>query len=386
MLNGWTVGKQMLRMAEEEKRMPPATSMEVILRAGVVKMNQNKKEWDVIKRRTKTMRVIRLQDLQGRTWERLKAFDLLCSLPDTKVSVTRPHSEQMACLITWVGNTDEQVVELTSSERWRWGEETHSPTDTWQRSLEEWRKHLLPEYKLRENMNSSWGLNWDTKKWADIWNGLRRSCLAPRDKTWLWRLLNKGFFTLERAATMEVEEPICKRCNNGTENIEHIYPGSHTHSVHVEIQVYEGRGSPTPTKVIILEAERTAASLARRYTSKARTYNIEKGKREIAQMHCILITDKLKSRNSIYFTRHPQSPVARQEHLVPTSHHENRAIDREDALEGHHPKERSAQEENPTIESTDHNSEHDIEGAQPVRMQRELQMLGFTEFIMTEAE
>ncbi|KAL3685163.1 hypothetical protein R1sor_003185 [Riccia sorocarpa] len=45
----------------------------------------------------------------------------------------------------------------------------------------------------------------------------------PRDKLWLWRIVNKGFFTHERAAAMEVADPLCVRCKTGTENIEHMF-------------------------------------------------------------------------------------------------------------------------------------------------------------------
>ncbi|KAL3686513.1 hypothetical protein R1sor_009087 [Riccia sorocarpa] len=418
MLSGWGAGKKNLSMVRDKGKLPLETKLEVVIRAGEVQLGTKQKGWTAIKRRLKTMRVTELHELQGRTWDRLKAADQLGFLPDTQVDVEGPCSEAMSVLETWVGRSSDQVVQLADPSRWRWKTDNQETRTSWHRSLQEWRKKLIPEYKLREKMNASWGLNWDTTKWKEIWKGLWRMSLPPRDEIWLWRILNKGFFTLERAATMEIGDPICQRCERGTENIEHLFmqcektaanwnyieslysrctgkvlrntslPGRLEYAVKQENlavttllvtnsrltwrsrckKVYEGRKTTIPTKVILQEADRTTTSIAREYMSQARLASIKTSRRELAQMRVMLSNDKTRRDQRIFAVLPP--PVFTQWHDTPETpeEHEDRSIDRDDALAGHQPKERHTHEERTTRAQAELRSSEQGEWARPISM------------------
>ncbi|KAL3701836.1 hypothetical protein R1sor_019858 [Riccia sorocarpa] len=124
----------------------------------------------------------------------------------------------MELLREWVGGRT-----ITDPGLWRWGIEQKTTEPTWHRANKAWKQTLIPAYKLREKFSASWGCNWDTAKWENIWKKLWQAPLYPWDKLWMWRVLNKGFLTAERTATMGVTEPACTRCNRGTENIEHMF-------------------------------------------------------------------------------------------------------------------------------------------------------------------
>ncbi|KAL3688149.1 hypothetical protein R1sor_014458 [Riccia sorocarpa] len=360
MLSGWCAGKQNLKMVRGKGRLPPDTEVEVVIRIGEVQLGSKHKEWLAIKRRLKMMRVTKLRELSE-----------------------------------WMGAENDQIVQLADPLRWSWDPDDTKPRTTWNRSIQEWKKELQPEYKLREKMNASWGLSWDTKKWMDLRRGLWKACLAPRDKIWLWKILNKGFFTLECSATMEIGSPTCTRCGNGTENIKHMFlfckrtaitwnhlddvykrntgkgmqgtslPSLLEYSVKPENiavlillafhtrytwkdrckKVYEGRDNPTPPTVILQEVEKAATSLAKKYTSKVKLESIKAGRRELALIKRTQTIDKIRRDRRIFAAQLPLTHTMWQETPEPPDSYEDRNTNREDAQEGHQPKEHDNSEE-----------------------------------------
>ncbi|KAL3702203.1 hypothetical protein R1sor_020225 [Riccia sorocarpa] len=127
-------------------------------------------------------------------------------------------------LITWVQQSSPDGAQIHDPRLWKWenASEGDEPT-SWQRTNSEWKKTIRESYPLRQRMNASWGVNWDTRKWEELWKKLWQAKIYPRDKLWLWRILNKGFCTQERAATFGVADARCRRCNDGTENVEHLF-------------------------------------------------------------------------------------------------------------------------------------------------------------------
>ncbi|KAL3700770.1 hypothetical protein R1sor_018792 [Riccia sorocarpa] len=187
---------------------------------------------------------------------------------------------------------------------------------------------------MREKANASWGVSWDTQKWENLWKNLWKSVLFPRDKLWLWRVVNKGFFTLERASTFGVAEPRCTRCNQGTENIDHLFFGcmmvsgqwNKLENLHCRAvgkgnpstsliqligkavkpenaallvssvillrhvwrnrckMVYEAKQQSIPTDIILQEASRMIRTIQSKYKSTAKLEKIQACSKEIAIM------------------------------------------------------------------------------------------------------
>ncbi|KAL3692018.1 hypothetical protein R1sor_005669 [Riccia sorocarpa] len=225
-LQGWKVGQKKLCFDLGDTVISQDIPISTIIRLGEVYTRRNGREWTVLKRRLRTMRVMQLRDLHGVTRDRLIASERLGYLPDGAAGGSGPVSEAMEFLIRCSDQMSSGGYALNRPGLWRWDpdknrSDTRQPS--WDRSNREWKVTLSPASNMRAKLNVSWGLNWDTERWAEVWKRLWKASLFPRDKLWIWKILNKGFFTAERGAAMGVMEPSCGRCENGTENIEHLF-------------------------------------------------------------------------------------------------------------------------------------------------------------------
>ncbi|KAL3694242.1 hypothetical protein R1sor_007893 [Riccia sorocarpa] len=138
------------------------------------------------------MRMNTLEDLKGTPILRLLAADRTGTLPDGHTEGEGPLSRAMSFVQEQVEASREGGLQITDPSLWRWDRDKHEgTTTTWERSNKEWRFILRPEYNLRARYNASWGLNWDTGKWEGLWKHLWKARLFPRDKLWVWRVINK---------------------------------------------------------------------------------------------------------------------------------------------------------------------------------------------------
>ncbi|KAL2632692.1 hypothetical protein R1flu_004171 [Riccia fluitans] len=67
---------------------------------------------------------------------------------------------------------------------------------------------------LERNYELTWNL-----RWSKLWE----KGGPPRIKLWTWMLLHRAFFTGERTATMNVAFDPCRRCNETTESVPHLF-------------------------------------------------------------------------------------------------------------------------------------------------------------------
>ncbi|KAL3685242.1 hypothetical protein R1sor_003264 [Riccia sorocarpa] len=429
---GWKAGKGELQLAMENQHLRADLRMDVVLTAGEKMAQKEKAGWKVIKRRLKTMRVSSLGDLQGRPLERLKSADTLGYLPDTGDNSSGPLSKQMSIILEWANSASPSGQDFGDPTFWRWRTDKKEVNTSWQRSLQEWRKALTPNYNLREKLNSSWGVSWDTKKWMDIWRSLWSANLFPRDKLWTWRILNKGFFTMERGAAMEVSEPLCKRCEAGTENVEHIFLTCSltantwntlsrwynqatgkaiqndsiprmleqatkqenttiaalfaVHSRHTWRHrckaVYEGSSSHTPAKIVLEEAEKMVVALAKRFPSILRQEALRKCRSEIINMKVVQINERIRREGRILPAQWSPHSLMSSEPTVEGATPQARNTDRQAATEGRHPKDRT--EAPPTSSEQRSNPGRSREGFIWRSMRHELELLGFEEISLDE--
>ncbi|KAL3680540.1 hypothetical protein R1sor_023496 [Riccia sorocarpa] len=109
---------------------------------------------------------------------------------------------------------------LADPELWEW--RPGEGQSKWTRSVQEWKKLIPMSYDRTPALNRKWNLVWEEETWANMWKRLWESMLFPREKYWLWKIVQQRFFTMAKAHQIGVAEPTCLRCNRSTEDIEHI--------------------------------------------------------------------------------------------------------------------------------------------------------------------
>ncbi|KAL3696889.1 hypothetical protein R1sor_010965 [Riccia sorocarpa] len=143
--------------------------------------------------------------------------------------------------------------------------------------------------------------------------------------------------------------------------------------------VYEDGTSTTPANVIIMGAEKVITTLSRKFTSETRRSKIDSGKKALAQTRVLHERDKLqRNRHAILTTVDslgrliPEDPETRE-------YWEDRDVDRTDALEVHHPRERWHNDTEYYIKHLDATEKVTRTDPRHNGMLEELELLGFTE-------
>ncbi|KAL3680439.1 hypothetical protein R1sor_023395 [Riccia sorocarpa] len=251
----------------------------------------------------------------------------------------------------------------------------------------------------------SWGKNWDTARWANVWKRLRKYKLLPRDKLWIWKILSKGLFTAERGSAMGVMEPSCSRCQAGTENIEHLFrqlqcrftssswneitalyhqAGGRSLAITSLIELiedvlknsegveallfvahsratwkdrclhrFEGNSARTPVKVILQNAETLATSLSANYKSLPAAEYFQNDARKLALMRTLHQRNRLRRprRDQVGPALGPDTRTASpgmEGTFCPDSADEERRTNRRNAGEGQRSRERNGSTYTPT--------------------------------------
>ncbi|KAL3691868.1 hypothetical protein R1sor_005519 [Riccia sorocarpa] len=388
-LKGWTCGKERMSPRLEQPILAMDTPIDLVIKMGERHLKGRPKSWQLLKRRIKTMGIRRLGDLRGRPIRRILTVDKIGLLPDRSLTVQGPNSEATYLLADLVKRTSTSGSKITDPGLWCWQNEKDARQSTWYKDQKEWKQILIPPHELRVRANASWGLNWDTSKWERLWTKVWQASLFPRDKLWIWRLLNKGLFTAERGFTVGRESAQCERCRQATENIDHLFLRCHsTRNAWKELStvfyrakgrklrdtslpelledvlssenlaaailfviysrftwktrctmVYEGKQVNTPNKVILREAKRLTENLFKRYSAERRKEYLNECKGTLKTMGldpCFggrsraIVTSPLQSEERVW-----EPPLEEEED--PANQH--RDMDRRDALEGRQPKE-----------------------------------------------
>ncbi|KAL3697642.1 hypothetical protein R1sor_011718 [Riccia sorocarpa] len=435
-LTGWKQGRGKLQPQLENAVIHNQTEVEKLITAVGGFAKQRDQVWTPTIRRLRTMRVKTIDDLKTGPLSRLITADKLGYLPD-RWEVEGPSSEPITHIKGWVGRSSEDGSSITDKKLWKWpNEERDEDQFSWQRTNAEWREVIQKQYRLREKSNASWGVSWDTNKWEMLWKSLWQAPLFTRDKLWVWRVLNKGFFTMERAATMGMAEPICGRCKAATENVDHLFymcsetkrqweqleclhnraTGSSIQSTSLlgllEVslrpenaafaaatvlllrqiwrrrckQVYEGRTQSIPLEAVLQAADRMTVNLKRKFTSASKLKVLQNCHKTLTLMRWFLSRDRYGAVDSM----NSPGQSSRNDGMThsPNPEEDERRTDREDASDGRHPKERDVYPgATPIPLPTYNHSESDHPSTSPSRVfsvMQELHLLGFEEFVAPE--
>ncbi|KAL3678837.1 hypothetical protein R1sor_021793 [Riccia sorocarpa] len=100
---------------------------------------------------------------------------------------------------------------------WRW-QLGHKQLTGWSLTTRTCKQLLAGKPGDCAALNRKWGTSDSARRWAKRFTKIWKSLLPPRDKSWLWKLVQHGFPTLMRAIKWHPEESeMCSRCNDDRE-------------------------------------------------------------------------------------------------------------------------------------------------------------------------
>ncbi|KAL3682544.1 hypothetical protein R1sor_000566 [Riccia sorocarpa] len=325
------------------------------------------------------MRVRSFDELHGNTLRRLQAADRLDYLPDRSIRVEGPHTGGLDFLKQWQQNRNRDGVRVTDPHFWRNDNVGNEAEKSWIKPNLEWKKLILQEVKMRAKMNASWGLTWSTEKWRKLWKQLWGAKLFLRDKLWIWRVLNKGFSTMERTSTYGVTTAECTRYQTALAIIFASY-SRFTWKDRCKA-VFEGGTANTPLQVILSEAANTAKKLCRNFKATAKLDSLQTGETTIRVMIAFLLSESTQGTTCFYLDSPPQGRSIREmeDARIYESEGTNRAITTDGGTPGGRlgpPRDFQALD---TLEMSVRTTTPPYEAASPIPMLQELAFLGFTE-------
>ncbi|KAL3679123.1 hypothetical protein R1sor_022079 [Riccia sorocarpa] len=116
------------------------------------------------------------------------------------------------------------TTRLTDPNLWTW-RKAGKTFQGWDLLTFQWKQLLGKDLNLHIKLNSVWGLTWDPGRWQLFWQGLWKSELFLRDKTWIWRFMHNGLCVGTRLQKMKVSGGICPWCEEEIESVQHCLLG-----------------------------------------------------------------------------------------------------------------------------------------------------------------
>ncbi|KAL3689903.1 hypothetical protein R1sor_016212 [Riccia sorocarpa] len=119
----------------------------------------------------------------------------------------------------------EMLVESKSISqlKWKW-QVGRKEVQSWNLTTRTCKRLLTGRSWNCERLNSKWGTQDSSRRWAKRFTAVWKSSLPPRRKAWIWKILQNGLPTLVRALKWnEQGSRRCARCNEGEENTTHLF-------------------------------------------------------------------------------------------------------------------------------------------------------------------
>ncbi|KAL3688431.1 hypothetical protein R1sor_014740 [Riccia sorocarpa] len=143
-------------------------------------------------------------------------------------------------------------------------------------------KHLAADRNYEAYaLNKKWARQDPARRWNKRMAKLWKSRLHIRDKTWWWKLIHQGIPTLERASKWRGDSCICKRCNQGSESVTHIFIDCRRAQkkwkewdrlLKRNATTYNDKEQEKPLKVSILMAQNTLQAQKSAWTENSKQY------------------------------------------------------------------------------------------------------------------
>ncbi|KAL3693100.1 hypothetical protein R1sor_006751 [Riccia sorocarpa] len=121
----------------------------------------------------------------------------------------------------WLKTVRVQEIGLAEVDGWTWAD-GWTVGQTWSRPVKQWVKLQLDGPRDQSKLSDYWLTTEVSTQWDWRWKKLWNSQVLIKHKLWLWRLLQFGLPTLERAAKWQVSDGVCTFCHRDQETVEHL--------------------------------------------------------------------------------------------------------------------------------------------------------------------
>ncbi|KAL3686194.1 hypothetical protein R1sor_004216 [Riccia sorocarpa] len=128
---------------------------------------------------------------------------------------------EMRLVGTWLELVRVSTKDLWQVEGWKW-KTGRIITNEWRLPNQEWSKlwwSVDPQYT---EISVHWRVSADVGTWTQRWSRLWKGKSLPRHKIWLWRVVQQGIPTMERATKWGYSDGNCAWCNLEIESVEHV--------------------------------------------------------------------------------------------------------------------------------------------------------------------
>ncbi|KAL3701396.1 hypothetical protein R1sor_019418 [Riccia sorocarpa] len=124
-------------------------------------------------------------------------------------------------LENWARLKGTPQLKLVETGGWKWRDGTTG--FTWNCGVRGWMTQICKRQNFDAELDRRWKTRSEQGEWGHRWNRLWNGRFTYRKQIWLWRLLQRGYFTGSRAAEMGVSTGFCDRCILQMEDIEHVF-------------------------------------------------------------------------------------------------------------------------------------------------------------------
>ncbi|KAL3679493.1 hypothetical protein R1sor_022449 [Riccia sorocarpa] len=144
-----------------------------------------------------------------------------CPVSERSISEEEDIMVEIQELESWTQEQQWGEITLLEAEGWCWRD--GSEGFKWNKDIGLWVKKISKRQVFSEVLDDRWNLQREEGSWKTRWRLLWAMKVSYRKKMWLWKVLQRGFFTGSRAAEMRVSDGFCDRCQGQVESLEHIF-------------------------------------------------------------------------------------------------------------------------------------------------------------------
>ncbi|KAL3687076.1 hypothetical protein R1sor_013385 [Riccia sorocarpa] len=148
----------------------------------------------------------------GETWRQRLAYNGIFLKEEEYVRLQR--IEEWICAKTLVGK------KLHELDGWIWKDD--ATPFRWEYKTQDWIKKIWKERDFTGYLNSKWRREDSNETWNRRWRLLWVAKVSYRRKIWIWRFLQRGYFTGTRGKGWAADLRKCYWCGQADETLEHM--------------------------------------------------------------------------------------------------------------------------------------------------------------------
>ncbi|KAL3689242.1 hypothetical protein R1sor_015551 [Riccia sorocarpa] len=214
-LQGWFGMKKKLRLDGDTLELPENVTIGALKSIWKLRGRNHTGEWAKIEKKARGQKVLQLRDLKEvdstMNWGKIL---------DGVQAETREGDEEESAKC-WLRQTKVVSTTLVRCTGWVWCD-GHEVGKTWNRANRDWSKLIWKDDFQFKELRRVWR-EVSVAKWRWRFKMLWEGSGLLKHKMWMWRILQEGLPTLERALKWQVSDGVCQACNEATETISHLF-------------------------------------------------------------------------------------------------------------------------------------------------------------------